>query len=195
MVEILDTLVSLDIFVEQFCCDLNACHGVCCVEGDCGAPVDEEEIAGLEEAAELLHEELTPAAQRLIRKQGVVEIDPHDGQFVTSCVRGRDCVFAVHTAEGLTLCAIDRAQREGRLSVPKPLSCALYPIRLSTVGGMTALNYHRWTVCKPACAQGRKLQLPVYRFLKEPLIRAFGQEWWEQCELVAQELRKQGYLD
>jgi len=194
MVEILDTLVSLDLFTAHFCCDLAQCHGQCCVEGDAGAPVEEDEIAGLEQAAHALSEELSPAAKRLIRRQGVVEIDPRDGQFVTSCVKGRDCVFAVHSPEGHTLCAIDRAYRAGRITVQKPLSCALYPVRLSRVGGMTALNYHRWPICKPACQLGLRLKMPVFQFLKDPLVRAFGTAWWEQCQLVAAELRKQGYI-
>jgi hypothetical protein len=194
MVEIQDTLVSLDVFREQFCCDLGRCKGQCCVEGDAGAPVDEEEIADLEEAAELLSDELTPEARQVIDDEGVVGID-RDGTFVTSVVNGRDCVFAVRGDDGTTLCAIDRAHREGRTAIEKPLSCALYPIRLSDVGGMTALNYHRWDVCRSACELGKSLQLPVYRFLKEPLVRAFGQKWWDECELVATELKKAGYLD
>ena len=193
MVQIQDTLVSLDVFKECFCCDLGQCHGACCIEGDAGAPVDEDEIADLEEAAELLETELTEEARDVINDEGVVTID-RDGEFVTSVVNDRDCVFAVQ-ADGCTLCAIDRAHREGRTQVQKPLSCALYPIRLSDVGGLTALNYHRWDVCKNACQLGQKLQLPVYQFLKEPLIRAFGQSWWDECELVAKELKKAGYLD
>ena len=194
MVQIQDTLVSLDVFKECFCCDLAACKGACCVEGDAGAPVSEDEIADLEEAAELLDNELSDEAREVIADEGVVDID-RDGEFVTSVVNDRDCVFAVRSDDGTTLCAIDRAHREGRTSVQKPISCALYPIRLSNVGGMTALNYHRWNVCQGACQLGRQLQLPVYKFLKEPLIRAFGQAWWDECELVAQELKKAGYLD
>ena len=194
MVQIQDTLVSLDLFKECFCCDLAQCHGQCCVEGDAGAPVEEDEIACLEEAAELLDEELTDEARCIIRDEGVVTID-RDGEFVTSVVRGRDCVFAVQDTGGITLCAIDRAHREGRTTIQKPLSCALYPIRISDVGGLTALNYHRWEVCRSACQRGRQLQLPVYQFLKQPLIRAFGQAWWDECELVAGELKKAGYLD
>lgn len=193
MVEIQDTLVSLDVFREQFCCDLGRCKGQCCVEGDAGAPVDEEEIADLEEAAELLSDELTPEARQVIDDEGVVGID-RDGTFVTSVVNGRDCVFAVRGDDGTTLCAIDRAHREGRTAIEKPLSCALYPIRLSDVGGVTALNYHRWDVCRSACELGKSFQLPVYRFLKEPLVRAFGQKWWNECELVATELKKAGYF-
>lgn len=193
MVQIQDTLVSLDVFKECFCCDLGQCHGACCIEGDAGAPVDEDEIADLEEAAELLETELTEEAREVINDEGVVTID-RDGEFVTSVVNDRDCVFAVQS-DGCTLCAIDRAHREGRTQVQKPLSCALYPIRLSDVGGLTALNFHRWDVCKSACQLGQKLQLPVYQFLKEPLIRAFGQSWWDELTLVAQELKKAGYLD
>jgi len=110
-------------------------------------------------------------------------------------VGGRDCVFAVSSSDGTTLCAIDRAHREGRTEVEKPISCALYPARLSTVGGMTAVNYHRWAICQSACSHGRELGLPVYQFLKAPLIRRFGQQWWDECELVGSELKKQGYLD
>ncbi len=193
MVEIQDTLVSLDLFREQFCCDLAACKGACCVEGDAGAPVDMDEIPALEEAAELLHDELTPEAQEVIDAEGVVYID-HDGQFVTSIVNDRDCVFAVKNADGTTLCAIDRAFREGRTEIEKPISCALYPIRLSEVGGMTAVNYHRWDICRCACELGKKRALPLYQFLREPLIRAFGQSWYDECCLVAQELQKAGYL-
>ncbi len=194
MVEIQDTLVSLDLFREYFCCDLHACGGACCVEGDAGAPLAMEEIGEMEEAAELLREELTPEARSVIDSQGVAYID-RDGQMVTSIVGGKDCVFAVKNEDGVTLCAIDRAWREGRLNVRKPISCELYPVRLSSVGGMTAVNYHRWNICSGACKLGRELKLPLYQFLKAPLVRAFGEAWWDECDLVCGELRKQGYLD
>lgn len=194
MVEIQDTLVSFDLFRECFCCDLHSCGGACCVEGDAGAPLALEEIGELEEAAEALRDELTPDALSVIDAQGVAYIDK-DGQMVTSIVDGKDCVFAVKNAEGITLCAIDRACREGRLDIRKPISCALYPVRVSRVGDMTALNYNRWSICEGACKLGRELKLPLYKFLKEPLVRAFGQEWWDECDLVCGELKKQGYLD
>lgn len=193
MVEIQDTLVSLDMFSEEFCCDYATCKGACCVEGDAGAPVDMDEVPDLEEAAEAIWDELTPQAQQVIEEEGVVYIDD-DGGFVTSLVNDRDCVFAVRDEQGNTLCAIDRAFREGRIGVQKPISCALYPARLSEVGGMTAVNYHRWDICRCACRLGKEKHLPVYKFLKEPLIRAFGQAWWDECEIVATELKKQGYL-
>ena len=193
MVEIQDTLVSFDVFRECFCCDLAACGGACCVEGDAGAPLTLDEIGELEEAAEQLRDELTPEAREVIDAQGVAYIDK-DGQMVSSIVNGKDCVFAVKNEEGVTLCAIDRAWREGRLKIRKPISCELYPVRLSRVGGMTAVNYHRWSICGGACKLGAELKLPLYKFLKAPLIRAFGEEWWAECDLVCGELKKQGYI-
>lgn len=193
LVEIGNTLVSLEIFTEKFCCDLSSCHGACCVEGDAGAPVDESEIGGLEEAAETIWDQLSDEARTVIRKHGVVTVD-RDGEFVTSIVNGRDCVFTCHE-DGCCYCAIERACRNGGLNVQKPLSCHLYPIRVSKVGDSLALNYHRWSICRPAVELGKRMNLPLYKFLREPLIRAFGQEWWDELELVASELGKQGYLD
>lgn len=193
LVEIGNTLVSLELFTEKFCCDLSACGGACCVEGDAGAPVEESEIGGLEEAAEKIWDDLSEDARTVIRKHGVVTVD-RDGEFVTSIVDGRDCVFTCHE-NGCCYCAIERACRNNGLNVQKPLSCHLYPIRVSKVGDSLALNYHRWSVCRPAVEQGRRLNLPLYKFLREPLIRAFGQEWWDELELVAGELAKNGYLD
>lgn len=193
LVEIGNTLVSLELFTEKFCCDLSACHGACCVEGDAGAPVEESEIGGLEEAAENIWSELSDGARAVIRKQGVVTID-RDGEFVTSIVDGRDCVFTCHE-DGCCYCAIERACRNEGLKVQKPLSCHLYPVRVSKVGDSLALNYHRWSICRPAVELGKRMNLPLYKFLREPLIRAFGQEWWNELEIVAEELGKQGYLD
>ena len=194
MVEIQDTLVSMDLFTECFSCDLHACGGACCVEGDAGAPLDIDEIPDMEEAYELLHDELMPEACEVVERQGVAYID-REGQMVTSIVNGKDCVFAVKAEDGTTLCAIDRAYRDGRTKIQKPLSCELYPVRLGKVGGMTAVNYHRWAICGGACKLGRELKLPLFQFLKLPLVRAFGQEWWDECNLVYSELKKRGYLD
>ncbi len=203
MVEIQGTLVSLDLFKEYFCCDLAKCHGICCVEGDAGAPVSMDEVADLEVAAEVVWNDLSCSAQQEIKTNGVVYPD-RDGELVTSIVNGKDCVFTCYgnlKQEGdrgkgpkCCFCAIDKAYREGRAKFQKPISCALYPIRLSKVGGMVAVNYHRWDVCRPAVELGRELQLPVYKFLKEPLVRRFGKEWWNECELVARELKKAGYV-
>jgi hypothetical protein len=193
MIEIKDTVVTLDLFREQFCCDLGACKGACCIEGDAGAPVKLEEVAQLEEAAEIVWDELSPKAQEVIKAQGVVYTD-QDGDIVTSIVDNKDCVFTCYDDNGCCYCAIDKAFREGRCKFQKPISCHLYPIRLSRMGSYTAVNYHRWDVCKAATLLGKKLNLPVYKFLKEPLIKAFGQEWWDECDVVAGELKKAGYI-
>ena len=193
MIEIKDTVVTLDLFREQFCCDLGACKGACCIEGDAGAPVKLEEVAQLEEAAEIVWDELSPKAQEVIKAQGVVYTD-QDGDIVTSIVDNKDCVFTCYDDKGCCYCAIDKAFREGRCKFQKPISCHLYPIRLSRMGSYTAVNYHRWDVCKAATLLGKNLNLPVYKFLKEPLIKAFGQEWWDECDVVAGELKKAGYI-
>lgn len=199
MIEILGTLVSLDLFKVFFCCDLSKCHGICCVEGDAGAPVSMEEVELLEEAVDVVWDDLSPEAQKVIDSEGVVYPD-REGELVTQIVNGKDCVFVkrgiIDGVEGqCALCAIDAAYRCGKSRWQKPASCALYPVRLSTVGGMTAVNVHRWDVCQPARELGRKLQMPVYQYLKEPLIRQFGEEWWNECEIAAKELKKAGYLD
>lgn len=193
MVEIQNTLVSLDIFQVRFCCDLEACNGACCIEGDAGAPVNIEEVAGLEDAAAIVWDELSRKAQRVIKQDGVVYPDAW-GELVTSIVDGKDCVFTCYH-NGCCFCAIDKAYREGRCAHNKPISCHLYPIRLKKMGDYTALNYHQWSICRPALALGKKLNLPLYKFLKEPLIRAFGQSWYEELELTAAELKKQGYIE
>ena len=190
MIEILNTLVSLDLFRVFFCCDLERCHGICCVEGDAGAPVSMEEVGLLEEA---LEDELTPEARQQIEQEGVVYPD-RDGELVTQIVNGKDCVFVKHEG-GCAFCAIDAAYRCGKFHWQKPISCALYPVRLSTVGGVTAVNVHKWDICQPARELGKKLRMPVYQFLKEPLIRRFGQAWWDECDLAAQELKKAGYIE
>lgn len=193
MIEILNTLVSLDLFKEFFCCDLDKCHGLCCVEGDAGAPVTPDEVEMLEEAYEKLHEDLPLQAQQQIEKEGVVYPDK-EGELVTQIINGKDCVFAKHEG-ACAFCAIDSAYRNGKFHWQKPISCALYPVRLSTVGGMTAVNVHKWDVCQPARKLGAALHLPVYQFLKEPLIRRFGQAWWDECDIAARELKNAGYLD
>jgi hypothetical protein len=136
---------------------------------------------------------LSPKAQAVIKEQGVIYTD-QDGDLVTSIVDNKDCVFTCYDEKGCCYCAIDKAYREGRCKFQKPISCHLYPIRLTKMGSLTGVNYHRWDVCKAATVFGKKLGLPVYKFLKEPLIKAFGQEWWDECDTVAEELKKAGYI-
>ncbi len=190
ILQIDDVLVSSDIFTEMFCCDLDDCHGECCVEGDAGAPVTLDEIAGIEDALDEVWSDLTASAQSVIDRQGVAYTD-QEGDMVTSIVGGKDCVFTCH-ADGCCFCALEKAYREGRTKFCKPISCALYPIReVSLKNGLVGLNYHRWDVCKAAVRKGRELQLPVYKFLRDPLIRRFGEDWYKELEAVADELSKQ----
>jgi len=192
VVQVGDVIVSLDVLRERFSCDLDACHGACCVEGDAGAPVTLDEIAEIEELLSEVEEDLAPEAREVIARQGVAYSDP-SGELVTSIVGGKDCVFCMKQ-NGFTLCALEKAWREGRTTFMKPASCHLYPIRVSRYGVYTALNYNRWDICKAAVLKGQKDDMPVYRFLREPLIRQFGQEWYDELELVASEMAKQHLL-
>ena len=190
MFQIDDTLVSLDVVERCFLCDLSHCKGQCCVEGDSGAPLEEEELPKLQAVLPLIWDDLSSAAQAIIQKQGVAYID-EEGDLVTSIVHGKDCVFTCYDADGVCKCAIEKAYREGKSDFYKPISCHLYPIRITQYRDFKAVNYHRWAVCKAAELLGEREKLPVYRFLKEPLIRKFGQEWYEALDECAQEWEKQ----
>lgn len=193
ILEISNILVSSDIITEKFCCDLDKCKGICCVEGDAGAPVTLDEIAGIEDSLDVVWSDMSAQAQAVVDKQGVAYTD-RDGDLVTSIVGGKDCVFTCYE-DGCCLCALERAFRQGKTSFVKPISCALYPIREKTfAGGIVALNYNRWDVCCDAVKKGRELNLPVYRFLEGPLTRRFGKEWYEELCAVAEELTKSGQL-
>ena len=190
IIEIDNVLVSTDIFTEYFCCDLDACKGICCVEGDAGAPVTIDEIAGIEDAIDTVWDDLSATAQAVIDKQGVAYTD-RDGDLVTSIVGGKDCVFTCYE-KGCCLCALERAWRAGKTAFCKPISCALYPIREKKVSnGLVALNYNRWDVCHDAVKKGNELRLPVYRFLRDPLVRRFGEDFYQQlcdaAQLIASE--------
>ncbi len=193
IIEIENVLVSMDIFTECFCCDLDACHGECCVEGDAGAPVTIDEICGIEEALDTVWDDLAANAQAVIDKQGVAYTDP-DGDLVTSIVNGKDCVFTCHE-NGCCFCALEKAYRAGKTGFCKPISCALYPIReVQLTGGKVGLNYHRWNVCRDAVKKGKELQLPVYKFLEGPLTRRFGAAWYQELCDAAKAMKEQGYL-
>ncbi|NMB06600.1 MAG: DUF3109 family protein [Bacteroidales bacterium] len=182
MIQIANTLLSDDIFEAQFICDLCKCKGQCCVDGESGAPLTREEHDQIEEILPVIWDDLSPKAQQLISEQGISYNDT-DGELVTSIVNGEECVFTYYDENGICKCAIDTAYREGRIAVQKPISCHLYPIRLTDYANYTAVNYHQWSICRPAVKLGRKEGVPLYRFLREPLIRRFGEEWYnEVCE-------------
>lgn len=190
MIQIEDTLVSLDLIERHFLCDLSQCKGVCCIEGDSGAPLEEAEIAQLEKVLPAVWNDLSPQAQQVIEKQGVAYVDI-EGDTVTSIVGGKNCVFTCYDADGTCKCAIEKAYREGRTDFYKPVSCHLYPVRVTQYAGFRAVNYNRWEICKAAEILGRKEKLPAYKFLKEPLIRKFGKAWYETLETCAAEWLKQ----
>lgn len=202
IIEVGNVLVSMDIFTEKFCCDLSACKGKCCIEGDAGAPVLFDEIGDIEESSEIVWNDLSASAQAVIDKQGVVYND-REGDLVTSIVNGKDCVFTCYKdlvlgdekIEKCCLCALESAFREGKSNFCKPISCSLYPIREKKFNnGVIGLNYHRWDICKDAVVKGKELDMPVYKFLKEPLTRRFGEEWYKELETVANELKEQGLI-
>ena len=200
ILEISDILISSEIITECFCCDYEKCKGICCVEGSDGAPVTMDEIAGIEDALDTVWPMLSASAQSVIDKQGVAYSDK-DGDLVTSIVRGKECVFARSltpspspmgegSKDPCWLCMLEKAYREGKTQFCKPISCALYPIREKNFGnGLIGLNYHRWSVCKDAVEKGKALGLPVYQFLKEPLIRRFGEAWYQELCEVAEQLK------
>ncbi len=194
MLEIQNTLVSLDLAEQFFCCDLDSCLGECCIEGDAGAPITEEEKQKIEEILPEIYDELLPAAKREIDSNGVAYID-EEGDLVTSIIDGRNCVFTCYEAGGMCHCAIERAYRQGRIDFCKPVSCHLYPLRLTEYPTFTAVNYHRWKICKCAELLGRKNGVRLYQFLKGPLERRFGKEWYaelcEACEAYLSEYVKE----
>lgn len=182
-----DVILTSEILTECFCCNLDACKGACCVEGDSGAPLLLDEVAPLEEVLDEVWPQLSAKAQSTIDKQGVAYTDA-EGDLVTSIVDGKDCVFTCYGADGCCYCATDKAFREGRTAWCKPISCALYPIREKRfANGLVGLQYHHWDICKPAVAKGNELNLKIYQFLKEPLVRRFGAAWYDElCQVAAQ---------
>ena len=193
MIQINDVVVSLDVLQEKFLCNLDACKGEWCIEGDAGAPVELDEVMKLEEVLPVIWDELAPEARAVIEKQGVVYTD-QEGDLVTSIVNNKDCVFTCYDEKGCCYCAIEKAFREGKTDFYKPISCHLYPIRIGEYGPYKAKNSHRWDVCKAADLLGKKENVPVYKFLKEPLIRKFGEECYNELEAVAEELKKQHFI-
>lgn len=188
-----NTLVSLDILEKEFCCDLDTCRGCCCIEGDAGCPVSDEELKEIEQMLPDLLPQMTPEARAVVEQQGLSYLDP-SGEQVLSIVNGKDCVFARTDHNGWCYCLIERQNfksQNSNFKFKKPLSCHLYPVRLTKVGEYTGLEYHRWDICHCARVKGKKLHLPLYQFLREPLIRRFGEEWYNELELTATEWKKQ----
>lgn len=190
MLQIRNSLVSLDVVERFFICDTDKCLGECCIEGDAGAPITREEYNTIKQILPEIWDDLLPQAQEKIKEDGVGYID-EEGDLVTSIIDGKNCVFTCYDKGGMCRCAIEKAFREGRIGFYKPVSCHLYPIRIKEYKDFTAVNYHRWKICKAAEILGKHKNVRVYEFLKEPLIRYFGEEWYnelhETCKAYLEE--------
>lgn len=192
MIAIGRTLVSEDLLEKKFVCDLNACKGECCVAGDSGAPLDEDELKVLESIFDKVRPYMVPKGIKAVEKHGPYVVDS-DGDYTTTLVsEGAECAFVYFDKDKIARCAIEKAYNEGVISWKKPISCHLYPVRISKYKSYDAVNYHKWEVCKPACECGKKLDVPVYRFLKEPLIRRYGEQWYRELEKSAASAEKPG---
>lgn len=184
MLEIGRAIVSLDILDKQFLCDLMKCKGACCVEGDSGAPVTAEEVKAIEEAYPAFKNYLPESHQEEISKQGFGVID-FEGDLVTPLVNFKQCAYT-YKDNGILKCGIEKAYLEGKTSFRKPVSCHLFPIRITEYKRFDAVNYQQIDICKPGRQCGKSEKLPLYVFLKEPLIRKYGQEWYEQLSYAAE---------
>lgn len=181
MIKIEDKLVADDIIEKDFVCNLTACKGACCVKGDAGAPVEDSEIPLLEAIYDDVKPYLREEGIQAIEKQGKTVKSAFD-EPETPLVNGEECAYVTFDKEGTALCGIEKAYREGKIDFKKPVSCELYPIRLTQLTSVIALNYDRWEICDPACQLGDELQVPIYKFTKNALERKFGQEWYQKLE-------------
>lgn len=190
MIDIDGKIVSVDLLREGFLCDLSQCKGICCVEGNAGAPLDIDEVDILEEEYPNYKPYMTPEGIEAVERQGFMVID-EDGDYTTPLVNDAECAYT-YTENGITLCAIEKAWMEGKCSFRKPISCHLYPIRLINFSnGSVGLNYHRWSVCDCARKCGKKVGVPVYKSLKEAITRRFGEEFYTQLDAAAELLKQQ----
>lgn len=183
------TIVSEEIIEEDFVCNLSACKGACCVDGDAGAPLEDEETAVLEA--------IYPKVKPFLRKEGIAAIEAQgtfikgeDGEWETPLVNGSECAYVTFGDKGTAFCGIEQACNKGEISWKKPISCHLYPVRVKAYSEFAAVNYHKWHICDDACTLGKELQVPVYKFTKEALIRKFGEDWYRELEEVAEKLEK-----
>ncbi len=189
MFQIGKTIVSEEIVQKDFLCNLSACKGACCIAGDAGAPVEEKETKILEEIYPLVKPFLRKKGIEAIERQGTSVIGD-DGEFETPLVDGADCAYVTFDNRGTALCGIEEAYNQGEIKWKKPVSCHLYPVRVQDYSEFAAVNYHHWEICDDACTLGKELQVPVYKFVKEALIRKFGEDWFMELEKAAATLNK-----
>lgn len=181
MIDIDGKIVSKDILRKEFVCDLAKCKGACCVLGDAGAPLEKDEVEKLDEIYESIKPFMRPEGIEAVDANGTFTIDT-DGDVVTTLVKGKECAFATFTEDGIAQCSIEKAHEAGVTDFLKPISCHLYPIRISNLSIGETVLYNRWHICEPACKCGAKLEVKVFRFLKNPLVRKYGEEWYQKLE-------------
>ena len=181
------TIVSEDIIEREFVCNLTACKGRCCIDGEAGAPLEEEELK--------LLLDIYPKVKPLLRKKGIAAIEDQglftltkDG-YETPLIGNKDCAYVIFDKNKTAKCGFEEAYNQGIINWKKPLSCHLYPVRVMNYSEFSAVNYHKWPICDDACVLGKELQVPVYRFVKEALIRKFGEDWYAELEIVAENYR------
>ncbi len=190
MIQIDDKLISEDLFSEEFVCNLAKCKGICCVEGDAGAPIDEDETKILDEIYPKIKPYLRPEGIQAIEEQGTYTLD-FEGDLVTPLVNNAECAYVIFDEKGYTKCAIEKAYEDGVIDWQKPISCHLYPIRITEYSNFSAINYHEWDICSDACTLGKELGVKVYQFLKKPLIRKYGEEFYQTLSEAAEEWEKE----
>ncbi|MBN2485264.1 MAG: DUF3109 family protein [Bacteroidales bacterium] len=186
MLQIQDTLISLDVIEKKFCCDLSKCKGVCCVEGDSGAPLTDGEVDIIEQEYENFKPYLRPEALKAIEEQGTWVIDSENDK-VTPLVNNKECAYVVFEGD-IAKCGIEKAYFDGKTRFRKPVSCHLYPVRVKKYRDFTAVNYDEWEICKPALRLGMHKGVYVYAFLEDPLVRRFGEEWYSELRIAAESL-------
>jgi len=190
MIQIDDKLISEDLFSEEFVCNLAKCKGICCVEGDAGAPLDKDETKILDEIYPKIKSYLRPEGIQAIEEQGTYTLD-FEGDLVTPLVNNAECAYVIFDEKGYTKCAIEKAYEDGVINWQKPISCHLYPIRITEYSNFSAINYHEWDICSDACTLGKELGVKVYQFLKKPLIRKYGEDFYQTLSETAEEWEKE----
>ena len=189
MIVLQHTVISDDVKDKFFVCNLEKCKGACCVEGDLGAPLEEDELQLLQDNYESIKPYLSEAGQQAIAEQGLYIKDWED-DFSTTTINNRECAYAIYDTNLTLKCGIEQAYLDGKITWKKPISCHLYPIRITKYDGFEALNYDKWEICNPACGFGADLGVRVYQFLKEPLIRKYGEGWYQELEDLVESSEK-----
>jgi hypothetical protein len=182
------TIVSEDIIEKDFVCNLSACKGKCCIDGEAGAPLEEEELQLLLDNYPKVKPFLRPEGIAAIEDQGLFVTN--DGEYETTLIDEKDCAYVIFDDHNTAKCGIEEAYNQGAINWKKPISCHLYPIRIMDYSEFSAVNYHKWPICDDACTLGKELQVPVFKFVKEALIRKFGADWYAELEKIAQTLKK-----